>query len=78
MNEIHNARIQLLANLLNTMAGSCFAIGVATPIAAAFFYRAAPASLSLGAIGIGTVFWLTATVMLHLAARWVLGGLRPP
>ena len=27
---IHNARIQLFATLLNTMAGSCFAIGVLT------------------------------------------------
>jgi hypothetical protein len=78
MHTVHNARIQLLATLLNTMAGSCFAIGVLTPIAAAFFYRAAPASLSLGAIALGTAFWFAATVMLHLAARWVLGALRPP
>jgi hypothetical protein len=32
MHTIHNARIQLLATLLNTMAGSSFAIGVLTPI----------------------------------------------
>lgn len=78
MHTVHNARIHLLATLLNTMAGSCFAIGVLTPIAAAFFYKAAPASLSLASVGIGTAFWLAATVMLHLAARWVLGALRPP
>jgi hypothetical protein len=74
---IHNARIQLLAALLNTMAGSCFAIGVLTPIAAAFFYNAAPAGLRLGSIILGIVFWLAASVMLHLAGRMVLGGLRP-
>ena len=36
MHTIHNARIQLLSTLLNTMAGASFAVGVAAPIAAAF------------------------------------------
>jgi hypothetical protein len=36
VNTIHNARMQLLANLLNTMAGSSFTVGVAAPIAAAW------------------------------------------
>jgi hypothetical protein len=53
MHTIHNARIALLANLLNTIAGSSFAIGVLTPIAAVFFYSAAPAGLRLGSIVIG-------------------------
>ena len=76
MHAIHNARIQLLATLLNTMAGSSFAIGVLTPIAAVFFYNAAPPGLRLGSIVIGIAFWLAAAVMLHLAGRMVLGGLR--
>jgi hypothetical protein len=38
---VHNARVQLLANLLNTMAGSSFTVGVAAPIAATFFYNPA-------------------------------------
>jgi hypothetical protein len=37
MHTVHNARITLLATLLNTMAGASFAVGVAAPIAAAFF-----------------------------------------
>jgi hypothetical protein len=74
---VHNARITLLANLLNTMAGSSFAIGVLTPLAAAFFYSAAPPGLHLPAVLIGVLFWLTASAVLHLAGRMVLGGLRP-
>ena len=57
---IHNARIQLSATLFNTVAGSSCAIGVLTPIAAVFFYSAAPAGLRLGAITIGIAFWLAA------------------
>ena len=76
MNLIHNERIKLLAALLNTMAGSSFAIGVLTPIAAVFFYSAAPAGLRLGSIAVGIVFWIASAAVLHLAARAVLGGLR--
>jgi hypothetical protein len=78
MHAIHNARIQLLATLLNTMAGTCFTVGIAAPIAAVFFYSAAPAGLRLVSIVLGIVFWLAAAVMLHLAGRMVLGGLRQP
>jgi len=76
MHTVHNARIMLLANLLNTMAGSSFAIGVLTPLAAAVFYSAAPAGLHLSAIIVGIVFWLVASTVLHMAGRMVLGGLR--
>jgi len=37
MHTVHNARIQLLATLLNTMAGT-FTVGIAAPIAAGIFY----------------------------------------
>jgi hypothetical protein len=38
MHTVHNARIQLLATLLNTMAGTSFTVGIAAPIAAGIFY----------------------------------------
>jgi hypothetical protein len=76
MHTVHNARLTLFANLLNTVAGSSLAIGVLTPIAAAFFYSAAPAGLQLRSVIIGVVFWLGAAVMLHMAGQRVLGGLR--
>ena len=55
MHAVHNARIQLLATLLNTMAGTCFTVGIAAPIAAVFFYDAA--SLPLRAVVAGVLFW---------------------
>ena len=75
MHTVHNARITLLANLLNTMAGSSFTVGVAAPIAAAFFYN--PAGLRLAAVFTGAVLWITAAIVLHLLAQQVVGGLRP-
>jgi hypothetical protein len=75
MHAIHNARITLLANLLNTMAGSSFTVGVAAPIAAAFFCH--PAGLPLTAVSIGAGVWISVAIVLHLLAQRVLEGLRP-
>ncbi len=73
---VHNERLKLLANLLNAMAGSSYAIGVAAPVAAAFFYGAGAASLRLATVVVGAVAWLAIASVLHLAAQRVLGGLR--
>lgn len=74
MHTIHNARITLLATLLNTMAGASFAVGVAAPIAAAFFYNGV--SVTVHSAVIGAIFWLGAAGALHAIAQAVLGGLR--
>lgn len=74
MHTIHNARIQLLSTLLNTMAGASFAVGVTAPIAAAFFYSGA--NISVHSTAIGAIFWLGAAGALHAIAQAVLGGLR--
>lgn len=73
---IHNERIKLLANLLNATAGSSYAIGVAAPVAATFFYGAGPAGLHVRAVIVGMVIWLIIATVLHLVAQWLLGGLR--
>ncbi len=74
MHTIHNARVTLLANLLNTMAGSSFTVGVAAPVAATFFYN--PAGLSLTSVAVGAAAWITIATVLHLTAQRFLGGLR--
>jgi hypothetical protein len=74
MHTVHNARIQLLATLLNTMAEASFAVGVAAPIAAAFFYSSA--SITVHSVAIGDIFWLGAAGALHAIAQAALGGLR--
>ena len=73
MHAIHNARIQLLATLLNTMAGTSFTVGIAAPIAAGVFYgQAIPAH----AVMIGAIVWAVPVVCLHVLAQIVLRWLR--
>jgi hypothetical protein len=74
MHTIHNARVQLLATLLNTMAGASFAVGVAAPIAAAFFYGAA--GIPVHSVVIGAIIWLAVAGGLHGHPQVMLGGLR--
>ena len=75
MHTVHNARIQLLATLLNTMAGTSFTVGVAAPIAAGIFYGQ---GISVHAVVVGAIVWMVPVVVLHGLAQLVLRGLRPP
>ncbi len=72
---IHNERVKLLALAFNTAATSSFTVGVLAPVAAAFYdfgsSREAPRTVVVGAI-----LWITASVVLHLAGRRVLGWLK--
>ena len=71
MSLIHNEKTKLLANALDRASTACVAVGV---LGQAF---SLPPAVSpwLGLIsGIG---WLLIALALHLAARRVLGGLRP-
>ncbi len=74
MHTIHNARVTLLANLLNAMAGSSFTVGVAAPIAATFFYN--PNGLLTTQVLVGCGVWIIIAAILHLVAQRALGGLR--
>jgi hypothetical protein len=49
---------------------------VLTPVAAAFFYNAAPSSLRVVWIVIGIAFWSITSLVLHFLGRWILRGLR--
>jgi hypothetical protein len=68
MHAIHNARIQLLATLLNN-AGLAF-------IVAGFIAPAASNQLHGGLQAAATVAWVGLGVGLHFIARAVLGRLR--
>ena len=76
MSLIHNERTKLLALAFNTAATSAFTVGVLAPVAAPFYdlgtSRPAPRAVILGAF-----LWIGASVVLHLAARRVLGWLEP-
>ena len=71
--ERHNERIKAFATLLNTMAGSCFTVGVIAPIAAEMFYKM-PGMQPLKVL-LGGIIWLTVAGLLHLAVQAVLKGL---
>jgi len=73
MHVIHNARIQLLAILLNTLAGTSFTVGIAAPIAAGIFYGQ---GIPVHAVITGAIVWAVPVVVLHGIAQIVLGGLR--
>ena len=71
---IHNERIKLRANALNTAATSSFAIGVLAPLASAL-YGVQPDRLHAITLVIGVVAWFVAAIYTHSRAQAVLGGL---
>ena len=76
MSLIHNERTKLLALAFNTAATSAFAVGVLAPMAAAF-YDFGNLRQPLEAVILGAFLWIGTSVVLHLAARRVLGWLKP-
>ncbi len=77
MSLVHNERTKLTAAALNAAAGSSFAVGVIAPIAAAFYNVSGSSGVSVQTIISGTIIWLAASIALHMAARRVLGSLKP-
>ena len=74
MSLVHNERTKLLALAFNTAATSAFTVGVLAPVAATF-YDLGTSRQSPRAVVLGAFLWLGASVVLHLAARRVLGWL---
>lgn len=74
MRVVHNERQKLRAALLNTVAGSSFAVGVLAPIAAAYY--SAASTPELWTIVLRVVMWLLTAVVLHPSADYILGALR--
>lgn len=76
MSLIHNERLKLTANALNTAAGSSFTVGVLAPLVAAFYDVSGAYKVAVWKIVLGAVVWLSTAVVLHLSARRVLGSLK--
>ncbi len=78
MSLIHNERTKLTATYLNTAATGFLGAGVVAPLAAAVFGLTGPGSpVSTLTLAIGILIFLAGSVSLHLAARYVLKGLKP-
>ena len=65
---------RLLANGLNTLAMSSIAAGAMVPLMAAFM--GTPPTMSAGILAAAVVLRLGSGVALHMAARYVVGGLQ--
>ncbi|MBV9077887.1 MAG: hypothetical protein JO048_10425 [Methylobacteriaceae bacterium] len=66
-------RTKLLATPLNTMATSCFTVGIATPVAGYVYnIRNFRSVIDVGALAGGMTGWIVALLGLHLVARRVL------
>jgi hypothetical protein len=68
---IDNERTKLAANALDRSSTACLAVGIFAPLAGLLhgqMHVSLPAVVSIAG-------WLTAAVVLHYAARHVLGGL---
>ena len=72
---IHNEQVKLRAAALNTMATSCFAIGVLAPIATSFYNLMAD-HVPVHTIVVGVVLWFAAALGLHSHARRALQELK--
>jgi predicted tellurium resistance membrane protein TerC len=72
---VHNEQVKLRAAALNTMATSCFAIGVLAPIATSF-YNLTSDHVPVHTVVLGIVLWMAAAVGLHRQAIRMLEGLK--
>lgn len=75
MSLIENERTKLLANALDRASTACVTVGVLAPVAAVI-YGASATALAVWAFVLGGVIWLLVAIVLHMVARWVLGGLK--
>ena len=78
MSLVHNERTKLTAAYLNAAATGLFGAGVVAPLAAAVFGLTGPGSpVSTLTLGVGILIFLVASIVIHLAARFALKGLKP-
>lgn len=71
MSLIHNERTKLLANAIDRSSTACFAVGVLGQV-----FNLLPSTAPFLSF-VSIVGWIFAAVVLHLAARRILGGLIP-
>jgi hypothetical protein len=72
---VHNERVKIRAGALNTMATSCFALGVLAPIATSF-YNLTFDHVPVHSIVLGIVLWMATAIGLHQQATRTLEGLK--
>jgi hypothetical protein len=76
MSLVHNERLKLAANRLNTIATASVTIGVIAPLAA-FIYGLSATTRPVWSIALSAPIRLLNAGALHYAAQKLLGRLRP-
>ena len=70
MSKSREEKIKLLANALNTAAGSCFTVGVVAPTVAVLINLGdAQSKVTFWILALNALGWLLAAVMIHTLAR---------
>ncbi len=78
MSLVHNEQTKVTAGYLNAAASAFFGAGVVAPLAAAVFGLTGPGlPVSTLIIVTGATIFLGVSIGFHLAARYVLRGLKP-
>ena len=77
MSAVHNERTKLLANALDRASTACVTVGIVTPFAG-YLYNISNFrdNVRVWELAIGLGGWILAAISLHLAGRYVLGGLK--
>lgn len=73
---VRNEGLKLSAGYFNTLAAASFTVGALGPVVAAFYGVSGAPAASVKLI-IGAVIWSVTSLGLHLAARFILRGLKP-
>ncbi|HEY8566451.1 MAG TPA: hypothetical protein VIL65_13185 [Beijerinckiaceae bacterium] len=70
MSMRRDEKIKLLANALNTAAGSCFTVGVVAPTVAVLINLGdARSKVTTGVLALNAIGWLFTAIVLHILAR---------
>ncbi|MGL5363784.1 MAG: hypothetical protein ACRDBH_12960 [Bosea sp. (in: a-proteobacteria)] len=76
MTKLRDEKTKLLANLLNTCAGTSIGVGVVAPSVAVFLnFGEAGLKVPVWALALNVVFWTLSAIVLHIIARRILDGL---
>ncbi len=76
MSKARDEKIKLLANALNTAAGSCFTVGFVAPTVAVMIDLGdAAKKVTITALAINSLGWLSTAVVLHMLGRKQLNQL---
>jgi hypothetical protein len=77
MSLVHNERLKITANWLNTLAAGIIVTGAVAPVVAGLYGFQGSSRIGSASLVLLSVAWFGIGTGLHLTARWLLTRLRP-